>query len=68
MGQSNLAKREEETEKQGEWIRIKEGGSKTVKSPKVVNVKNRFSILILQLVFQLGIWKMEQIIWFQEIH
>ena len=32
-------------EKQGQWIKVKEGICKKVKNPKGINVKNRFSIL-----------------------
>ena len=39
------ARNEEGTGKQGEWIKVKGGRSKKVECSKVIEVKNRFSIL-----------------------
>ena len=43
---NNVRTRSEEgTIKQGEWIKVKEGGIKKVASPKDIDVKNRFNVL-----------------------
>ena len=39
------AKSEEGTGRQVEWIKVKEGRSKKVESPKGIDIKNKFSIL-----------------------
>ena len=39
-----LVRSKEGTEKQDEWIKVKEGRSKKVESPKSIAVKNRFNV------------------------